>query len=121
MRVKRLILIFSGAALLLAVAALLAWRGLDASMQSPGPHAASVRVHVVPGEGLRSVLAAVERGGALRDARRTELWLRLSGDSPRVRAGTYELPPRASASDVVAQLAAGQIGRAHVLNSSHPQ
>jgi UPF0755 protein len=107
--VKRLILIFCGALLLLGVAALLAWRGLEASMLEPGPHAAAVRVHVVPGEGLRSVLASVEHSGALRDARRTELWLRLSGDSPRVRAGTYELPAGASASAVVAQLAAGRV------------
>jgi UPF0755 protein len=107
--VKRLSVIVLGVVLVLAVGVLLAWRSLGASIAAPGPHAAPVRVHVGPGQALRSVLAEMQRSGALRDARGTEIWLRLSGGSTRIRAGTYELAAGASARDILAQLAAGRV------------
>jgi UPF0755 protein len=87
----------------------LAWRALESAGQATGPHAGVVRVHVRPGEGLRSVLATLAQRGALGDARLVELWLRLHGRNPRVRAGTYDIPPRASASQILAQLEKGDV------------
>jgi UPF0755 protein len=96
-------------ALLAGVAAVLSWRALEGASQAPGPHSAVVRVHVRPGEGLRTVLGNLAQRGALGDARLVELWLRLHGRNPRVRAGTYDIPPRASASQILAQLEKGDV------------
>ncbi len=95
--------------LLAVVGAGLLWRALERAGQAPGSHTDAVRVHVRPGEGLRSVLATLARRGALGDARRVELWLRLHGRNPRVRAGTYDIPPHASAREVLAQLEKGDV------------
>jgi len=86
-----------------------AWRAVESAGQAAGPHAGPVRVHVRPGEGLRTVLATLARRGALGDARLVELWLRLHGRSPKVRAGTYDILPRASASQILAQLENGDV------------
>jgi UPF0755 protein len=96
-------------ALVTLVGAGLLWRALEGAGEAPGPHAEAVRVHVRPGEGLRTVLANLARRGALGDARLVELWLRLHGRNPRVRAGTYDIPPRASASQILAQLEKGDV------------
>jgi UPF0755 protein len=95
--------------LLVGLGPALAWRALENAGQAAGPHDAVVRVHVRPGEGLRSVLATLAQRGALGDARLVELWLRLHGRNPRVRAGTYDIAPRASASQILAQLEKGDV------------
>ncbi|MFO1427534.1 MAG: endolytic transglycosylase MltG [Steroidobacteraceae bacterium] len=106
---KRLWVVLVVLLLLAGAAAALGWRALDGAMHEPGPNAEAVRIHVGPGARLRSVLATLEQRGALRDARLTEWWLRLSGRRPNVRAGTYEIPPRAPASAVLEQLEAGHV------------
>jgi len=107
MRPLRLALV--ALALLAVLGAGLAWRTLENAGQAAGPHAEVVRVQVRPGEGLRSVLATLAQRGALGDARLVELWLRLHGRNPRVRAGTYDIPPRASATQILAQLEKGDV------------
>ena len=107
MRTLRIVVVV---VVLLAVASgLLLWRGVEDAAAAPGPHQATVRVHVRPGEGLRSVLATLAQRGALADARRVEIWLRLHGRNPKVRAGTYDIPPRASALEVLARLERGEV------------
>ncbi|MCP5327913.1 MAG: endolytic transglycosylase MltG [Steroidobacteraceae bacterium] len=95
--------------LLVAAGALLVWRSLEDSVNRPGPHAETVRIHVRPGEGLRTVLGGVARQGALHDARAVELWLRLRGRNPKVRAGTYDLPAGSSALEILARLERGEV------------
>ncbi len=96
---KRIVLVVAAALLALAgiaVARVVAERVLSA----PGPHAAVVRVKVRTGESLRSVLGSLATSGALEQPRMVEAALRLAGREARVRAGTYDLPARASPGEV---------------------
>jgi UPF0755 protein len=91
----------------------LAWLGVQGwlarTLEEPGPHADAVRIHVGPGESLRSVLAEVSTRGALAHPRAIEAFLRLRGETVTVKAGNYELPARASAREILDQLAAGRV------------
>jgi len=107
MRTLRIVLVLL--VLLVAAGGLVLWRSVEDATARPGPHQQTVRVHVRPGEGLRSVLATLAQRGALADARRVEIWLRLHGRNPKVRAGTYDIPPRASALEVLARLERGDV------------
>ncbi len=106
---RRLRLIFVAVAVLAVGGAAWLWRTLESAGNAPGTHVETVRILVRPGEGLRGVLSTLESRGALADARRVELWLRLHGRSPRVRAGTYDIAPRASAGEILAQLERGDV------------
>lgn len=92
-------------ALLIAGAALWFAQSLAAS----GPHSEPVRIDVRRGESLRAVLVDLEAAGALSNARLIEIWVRLSGDAPRVKAGRYEIAARASARDILRQLDEGRV------------
>src|SRR5580704_17992601 len=94
---------------LLAAAAWLAWFGLGWQMDQPTAITQPTRVQVAPGSSLRSTLLALQQQGALRHARLVELYLRLHGPAPRLQSGTYELPPRASAREVLDQLINGRV------------
>jgi UPF0755 protein len=106
---RRIVTAAIGATLLLVAA--VGWFAFDAlrMLRAPGPHAATVRVHVQPGQSLRATLSQVQQAGALRDARALELWLRLRGEAPNVKAGDYDLPAGASALAVLEQLSAGRV------------
>jgi UPF0755 protein len=94
---------------LLGAAALLAWRGLDWEMDQPSAVTAPVRVEVVPGSSLRSILLGLQQQGALRHARLVELYLRLHGPMPRLQSGSYEVPPHSSAREVLEQFITGRV------------
>src|SRR5579863_5751131 len=94
---------------LLGAAAWLAWLGLGWQMNQPAASTAAVRVQVAPGSSLRSTLMSLQQQGALRHARLVELYLRLHGPAPRLQSGTYELPPHASAREVLDQLISGRV------------
>jgi UPF0755 protein len=95
--------------LLLLVALWLADRSLVRSAEQPGAHDAAVRVQVPTGASARSVLRLLAERGVIADARPVEWWLRLHGRDLRVRAGTYEIPPRASARAALERIASGQV------------
>lgn len=101
---------------LLLIAVLLigagAWAGrnwLENAVRSPGPHAAPVRITVLPGQSVKSVLGALVEAGALRDRRVVELWLRLHGRAIGARVGSYEIPAAASAQQILEQIDAGRV------------
>jgi UPF0755 protein len=94
---------------LLAAAAWLAWFGLGWQMNLPAASMQPMRVQVAPGSSLRSTLLALQQQGALRHAHLVELYLRLHGPAPRLQSGTYELPPHASAREVLDQLINGRV------------
>ena len=95
---------------LLVAGGLWAGRGwIDAAVESPGPHAAAVRITVVPGQSVKSVLGALVEAGALRDRRVVELWLRLHGRALGARVGSYEIPAGASARQILEQIDAGRV------------
>jgi UPF0755 protein len=82
----------------------LAW-----GFNAPGPAEAPVRVHVEPGASVRTVLQTLAARGAIVHPRRTEYYLRLHGRSPKVKAGDYEVPVRASAAEVLRMLEEGRV------------
>lgn len=95
--------------LLLGATALVLWRALDRQMDQPSAAAAPVRIDVMPGSSLRSILQRLQQQHALSHPRLVQLYLRLRGEVPRVQAGTYEIAPHSSARAVLQQLAAGKV------------
>ena len=94
--------------LLLAVAAGgYAW--LRNEYLAPGPGEAASRIQVEPGASVRSVLARLEATGSVRHARAVQWYLRLRGLKPRVQAGTYEIPARASPAQVLELFEQGKV------------
>jgi len=99
----------AAALLLLALVALLGWRGLAANMQRPGDDTAAVRIEVAPGAPLREILSGLQRRGALRHARWVEAYLRLRGQRPRAQAGRYQIAAHATPRQIIAQLVEGRV------------
>ena len=93
----------------LAVAALLFYQQLAASMEQRSAAPAGTRVTVNAGASLRTVLAELARVHALRDPRLVEWYLRLHGEHLRAQAGIYELASGATVRQILAQLAAGRV------------
>jgi len=91
----------------LAAAGVYAW--LQREYHAPGPGAISSRIDVESGVSLRSVLARLEAGGSIRNARAVEWYLRLQRRSPRVQAGSYEIPAHASAAQILELFESGKV------------
>jgi len=100
-----LVLLLAGA----MVAAFLAYRWIEREHSAPGPSESPIRFQVAPGASARSVLTRLESMGALPSARRTELYLRLTGRRLNVKVGEYEIPARASPADIVERLEQGRV------------
>jgi UPF0755 protein len=82
---------------------------VSSSVSQPGSHLEPVRIDVRRGETVRAVLVDLERSGAIDNATVVEWWARTLGDTPRVRAGRYEIAPRASAKEILRQLDEGRV------------
>ena len=95
--------------LVLAAAAGGGYYWLQDQFVRPGPAAQTLRVDVEPGTSVRGVLALLRARGALGEPRSIELYLRLHGRRLTIKAGTYEIPARASASAIVDLLEAGRV------------
>jgi peptidoglycan lytic transglycosylase G len=76
---------------------------------APGPSQAAVRVQVDPGASVRTVLSQLSGRGVLANTRAVELYLRLHGRRPKVLAGMYEIPPRASAAQILELFEQGRV------------
>ena len=105
----RLALILVVLLLLGALVAAAAYLWLQQQFGAAGPLAAETRIEVEAGASLRSVLTRLQGSGALRDARATELWLRLSGRRPRVQAGTYAIPAHSTPADIITLFEQGKV------------
>lgn len=105
---RRLIEVMIALAAIVVAAALLWWQ-LGRAMDEPSSLASTARVEIGAGESLRAILGRLERMGAVGHARQVEWYLRLHGEHPRVQAGTYELPPHASARALIDQMVAGRV------------
>lgn len=97
------------ALLLLAVLAAGAWAWLRADFAAPGPLAQATRIEVDPGASVRTVIARLGRSGAIAHARAVEAWLRLTGRSLRIQAGTYEIPAHATPAQIIELLEQGRV------------
>jgi UPF0755 protein len=105
----RRILSFLVVLIVIGVAAVVGWRGLDSVMDQPAALNDPVRTVVPPGASLRAVLAQLQRQKALRNARLVQLYLRLHGTVVRVQAGTYEITPHATPRSILDQLDSGRV------------
>lgn len=76
---------------------------------APGPGESASRIAVAAGTSVRGVLTSLEATGRVRNARAVEWYLRLRGLQPRVQAGTYEIPPRASPAQILELLEQGKV------------
>jgi UPF0755 protein len=105
---RKLILALGVLLVLGAGAAAIYWRHVNAAMLAPGPHQQPLQLLVKPGASVRSVLAELDRLGALSDRRAVELRLRVRG-WPQIRTGRYEIPAQASPEDILSQLEEGRV------------
>jgi UPF0755 protein len=97
--------------LLLAAGALaaLGLRSLDAQVRAPGSNDAPVRIQIPPGATLRSTLVRLQQLGTVRSARAVAWFLRLHRLAPRLQAGVYDIPPHATAAEILDQFANGRV------------
>jgi len=75
---------------------------------APGP-GAGARIEVDAGASLHGVLTHLQEAGSVRSARAVQWYLRLHGLRPRVLAGTYEIPPRASPAQILELFEEGRV------------
>ncbi|MGH8134690.1 MAG: endolytic transglycosylase MltG [Steroidobacteraceae bacterium] len=93
----------------LGLGAAAAYRWLGQAYRAPGPAAALSRIEVQPGASVRAVLARLQSEGAVRDARAVQWYLRLHGRHPRMQAGRYEIPARASPAQIILLFEEGKV------------
>lgn len=85
-----------------------AWLWLENEQMKDGPHAATTTVVIEPGEGLYAVANRLEHDGIISSALAMRVAGRLKGVTTDIKAGEFEVPPRASMSDVLARLVDGK-------------
>lgn len=73
----------------------------------PGPSGVATRIVVAPGASVRLVLAQLSAQGVLEMPMAIEMHLRSHGLHPKIKAGTYDIPPHASPAQVVKMLQEG--------------
>lgn len=94
--------------LALAVAIVAALAGLWLLWAGPGPAREPLTVQIAQGSSLASAARQLETAGAIPDAGRFRLLARLLGSGEPIKAGEYEIPAGASASDVLSLLQRGR-------------
>jgi UPF0755 protein len=96
-------------AVLLAVAAACAYRWMTGVYTASGPLTEVARVEVAPGASVRSVITQLGKRGVVADPRGVELYLRSHGLRPKIKAGTYDIPPHASAAEIFRMFEEGNV------------
>jgi UPF0755 protein len=82
---------------------------LKQAFDAPGPAAQVSRIEVSPGTSVRAVLNHLEAAGTVGNARAVEWYMRVTGLHVRVQAGLYEIPPHASAAQILALFNEGKV------------
>jgi UPF0755 protein len=95
--------------LLLAIAGMLGWRYMTNLYIAPGPLLEPTRVEVAQGASVRGVIAQLGKQNAVSDARAVSFYLRVRGSHPKIKAGTYDLPPHASPAEIFQMLEQGNV------------
>lgn len=95
--------------LMLGLAAAGGYFWLQREFQAAGPVTALARIEVVPGASVRAVLIQLQTLGAVHNAHAVIWYLRLRGAHPRMQAGVYEIPPRASPAEIIALFEEGKV------------
>lgn len=76
--------------------------------EAPGPAAAAIEVAIPPGSGLAAIARRLEGAGAIEDADIFRFATRFRQAERGLKAGEYEIPPRASMADILALLESGK-------------
>lgn len=84
------------------------WRGA-------GPANAPLTVQVPRGATLARAAAALEKAGAIESATRFRVYTRIFGNNAPIRAGEYQVPAHASASEVLQLLQSGRVRQRFVV------
>jgi UPF0755 protein len=98
-------------ALLVVIAgvAFAAFRWSASEYVSAGPARELARVEVPAGSSVRGVIRLLGGRGIVAEPRAVALYLRLHGIQPKIKAGTYDLPPAASPAQIFQMLEQGQV------------
>lgn len=102
LRPGRLILLAGLVVLALAAFAVTAWK-------APGPAETPLRIRIEQGATLSGAARDLQAEGAIRSARTFLLLARVMGSKAPVLAGEYEVPARASQSDILRLLQSGRV------------
>jgi UPF0755 protein len=94
---------------LVAGAAVLAYRWATNLYLTAGPLDQVARVEVAPGSSVRGVINQLGKQGVIADARGVALYLRVHNKHPNIKAGTYEFPPNASPAKIFEMLEQGAV------------
>jgi UPF0755 protein len=86
-----------------------AYRWATSVYTTAGPLDTVTRVEVAPGSSVRGVINQLGKQGVLRSPRGVTLYLRARNLHPKIKAGTYEIPPRASAAQIFGMLERGEV------------
>ncbi|HUI62700.1 MAG TPA: endolytic transglycosylase MltG, partial [Steroidobacteraceae bacterium] len=109
----RILILTALVAALAGAAALGGYFWLRNEFNAPGPTHAPLRIEVGEGASIRTVLATLEKQGALHDPRAVEWYVRIerriSGRARRMQAGTYEIPTNASAAQILLMFDQGRV------------
>jgi UPF0755 protein len=76
--------------------------------EGPGPSTTGDVVMIRPNTGVRDIAAQLERSGLISDARIFALGVRAHGADGALKAGEYEIKPRASMQDIMELLKSGR-------------
>ncbi|MEO1660503.1 MAG: endolytic transglycosylase MltG [Pseudomonadota bacterium] len=95
--------------ILAAAAAVYGWFWLQTEVAKPGPADLATDFVVARGEGLASVATRLESEGLVTDLRVLRLQARLDGVESAIKAGSYNIPARASMADILSQLVEGDV------------
>jgi UPF0755 protein len=107
--VRRWLLSVGFSLLLAALAAAGGYFWLQSVFRSPGPSSTLSRIQVEQGASVRAVLTQLEASGAVRSAHAVAWYLKLRGRQPRVQAGLYEIPARASPEQIITLFEQGKV------------
>jgi UPF0755 protein len=107
MRKRGSLLVFVVA--VLAIAAFAAYRWTTSVYTAAGPLGEVARVEIAPGATVRSVVHQLAKRGVISDAKAVALYQRTHGLQPKIKAGTYDIPPNASPADIFTLLEQGTV------------
>ena len=78
------------------------------AFNEPGPSANGDTFLVKPNTGVQDIAEQLERRGLISDARIFRIGVRASGNNAALKAGEYEIKPRASMSDIMELMKSGK-------------
>jgi peptidoglycan lytic transglycosylase G len=93
----------------LAIAGAATYRWMTSAYTAAGPSSEVTRVEVAPGATVRGVINQLGKRGVLADPRGVTVYLRLHGLRPKIKAGSYDIPPNASPADILKLFEQGNV------------